>query len=175
MLAVSSSVITKSAVSSEIVALVGLDKVTVPVSSNSSLASAVVTTSKVAVVSPAEIVRVSVTAVKSLPLVAVPELVTYSTVMSSEDGLVNEAVKVAVPPSVADPSEILIAGVESSSLITKSEFASPIVALLGLLNVRVAVSFGSSVVSDVTGTTIVPVEAPARMVSVPAVPVKSVP
>ena len=171
ILAVSSSVMTKSAVLSEIVALVGLDKVTVPVSSNSSFASAVVTTSKVAVVSPAEIVSVSVTAVKSLPLVAVPELLSYSTVMSSEDGLVNEAVKVAVPPSVVVPSEILIAGGASSSVITKSEVASPIVALFGLLKVKVAVSSDSSVVSVVIGTTIVPVVTPADRVSVPVVPV----
>ena len=112
----SSSVITKSAVvvSPVMVALLAFWKVIVPVSLASSVVSSVVTTSNVAEVDPAGMVNVVVVmVVKSVPSVAVPELETYSTVTSSEDGLDRVAVKVAVPPSVTDWLPIVMTGVSS--------------------------------------------------------------
>ena len=171
----SSSVITKSAVvvSPVMLALLAFCKVIVPVSFASSVESSVVTTSNVAEVWPAGMVNVVVViVVKSVPSVAVPELETYSTVTSSEDGFDKVAVKVAVPPSVTDWLPMLMPGVGSSSVITKSAVVvdPSTVALVAPLRVMVAVSVGSSVLSDVVSMVNTPEVDPVGIVSVPVVP-----
>ena len=115
---------------------------------------------------------VVVIVVKSVPSVAVPELETYSTVTSSEDGLDRVAVKVAVPPSVADWLPMVMAGVGSSSVITKSAVVvdPTMVALVAPLRVMVAVSVGSSVLSDEVSMVNTPAVDPVGIVSVPVVP-----
>ena len=107
----------------------------------------------------------------------------YSTVTSSGEVADKETVKVAFPsdsPTVTFPAfESPILGSEnqisgpSSSVITKSaDVVSAFkVAPTALLNVMVAVSVASSVVSLVTGTVTVPEVCPAGIVKVPVVPV----
>ena len=95
-----SSIMTKSAELSEMVALLALESVMLAVSVLSELLSVLVTTVNIPSVSPAAMVKVLATAVKSVPLVAVPEPESYSTVTSDVVGLLNVTVKLAVPASV---------------------------------------------------------------------------
>ena len=81
----------------------------------------------------------------------------------------SPTVKLSVePPECAVDKPISI---PSSSVITKSAVASEMVALVGLDRVKVAVSLSSLVASLVTGTSMVPVVAPAKTVNVPLVAV----
>jgi hypothetical protein len=91
---------TKSAELSEMVALLALESVMLAVSVLSALLSVLVTTVNIPSVSPAAMVKVLATAVKSVPLVAVPEPESYSTVTSDVVGLLNVTVKLAVHASV---------------------------------------------------------------------------
>ena len=140
-----SSIMTKSAELSEMVALLALESVMLAVSVLSELLSVLVTTVNIPSVSPAAMVKVLATAVKSVPLVAVPEPESYSTVTSDVVGLLNVTVKLAVPASVTVWLAMVILGSESSSLITKSAVVvlPEMVALVALDNVKVAVSFPS--------------------------------
>ena len=115
---------------------------------------------------------VVVIVVKSVPSVDVTELEKYSTVKSAEDGLDKVAVKVDVHPSVIDWLSMVMTGESSSSVITKSAVVvdPSIVALVAPLRVMVAVSVGSSVLSDVVSMENTPEVDPAGIVSVPVVP-----
>ena len=99
------------------------------------------------------------------------ELVAYTTVTSSAGAASNDTVKVAVPSDSLTVTLAISTPGSSSSLITRSAVSFTNVPLDGLLNVSVAVSFGSSEISTVMGTVITPVVCPPVMVKVPVVPV----
>ena len=84
---------------------------------------------------------------------------------------VKTAVVVPVLPSVTVTLLIDRVSTPSSFTIVPRPWPSRIVALPGLDRFTTNVSSGSTVVSPMTGTVIVPVVAPAAMVSVPLVAV----
>ena len=106
----SSSLIVPVAVASPSVAFAGLDSVSVKVSSSSSAESSVVATLTVFVVSPAVNVSVPDCAVKSVPPVAVPSDVAYSTVTCRLLAADSDTVKATASPSAALASDTLTAG-----------------------------------------------------------------
>ena len=165
------------AVESPSVAFVGLDSVSVKVSSSSSSESSVVATLTVFDVSFAANVSVPDAAVKSVPLVAVPPEVAYATVTWSLLAGDSETVNTTADPSVALASATLSAGsgVSSLSSIVPVAVESPSVAFVGLDSVSVKVSSSSSTVSSVVATLTVFDVSFAANVSVPDAAVKSVP
>ena len=98
------------AVASPSVALVGLDSVSVKVSSSSAAESSVVATLTVCEVPPTSNVSVPDAAVKSVPLSAVPPAVAYSTVTCAPVAADSDTVNSTALPSVALASDTLSAG-----------------------------------------------------------------
>ena len=95
---------------------------------------------------------------------AVPVVVTILITVSTELGPLNVITNIAGLPSVAVGLEMVTAGVGSSSLIVP--IAVSVVLVFGKFGDdtdTVKVSFGSSMLSVVVGTTNVPVVAPAAI------------
>ena len=167
----SSSAIVPVPVPSPSVAFVGPLSVTVNVSSASSVVSSAVPTVNVFEVSPGANDSVPVSVPARSPVSAVSEAppadavhVTPTVCALATDSV---TVKVSVPPSLPDTSFTLSAA-SSSSVIVPVAVASAgaSVAFVGLDSVSVNVSSSSSMVSLAVGTAIVPVVAPAGIVSV---------
>ena len=165
----SSSAIVPVPVPSPSVAFVGPLSVTVNVSSTSSVVSSAVPTVNVFEVSPGLNDSVPVSVPARSPGSAVSEAppadavhVTPTVCALATDSV---TVKVSVPPSLPDTSFTLSAA-SSSSVIVPVAVASASVAFAGLDSVSLNVSSSSSMVSLAVGTAIVPVVAPAGIVSV---------
>ena len=151
------------------VAFVGPLSVTVNVSSASSVVSSAVLTVNVFEMSPGLNVSVPVSGPARSPVSAVSETppadavhVTPTVFALATDSV---TVKVSVPPSLPDTSFTLSVA-SSSSVIVPVAVASVSVAFVGLDSVSLNVSSSSSMVSLAVGTAIVPVVAPAGIVSV---------
>ena len=120
--AVSSSVIVPVAVGSAAsVTFDGLDRVSVKVSSSSSVVSSIVATVTVSSVTPGMKVSVSLAAVKSVSEVAVPPVVAQFTVTVWPLAADSVTVKVTPLPSVPEASATLTDGGSSSSSMVMVE------------------------------------------------------
>ncbi len=102
-----------------------------------------------------------------MPAVAVPLLVANCTVIVWLLAEVSVAVRVAVPPSVTVASPRLITTAPSSFRIVPVACPSAIVAFTAFDRFTRNVSSGSTVLSPLTATVIVPVVAPAGIVALP--------
>ena len=162
----SSLLMVPDAAASVSVAFVGLESVSVKVSSSSPAESSVVSTLTVFDVSFAANVSVPDAAVKSIPLVAVPPEVAYATVTGSLFDRDSDTVNTTAEPSVALASATLSPG---SSLLRMVPVAywSAIVALSASLSVSVKVSPSSSTASSISRTDTVCSVSSRRNVSVP--------
>ncbi len=178
--AASSSRIVSSPAPSLRVALVGVPRVNVTVSSSSSSASLVTGTVNVAEVDPAGIETDPLPAVKSEPD-AVPALVDHGTVTVRPEVPPSETVTwtlvgVAPPvPSATEVSSTETVGSPSSSLIVTAALPSALVALVTEPSVTVAVSSSSSRASATTESGMVVEVEPAGIVAVPVPSVRSAP
>ena len=137
------------------------------VSSSSSVESLINGIETFLVVSPEAKVTVEEKALKSLPCVAVPSDAAALTVTERPEAELNDTTTVTLFSSVDVPSAIDKLGVESSSVIVRVPCASEIEAFVALERFTWTISSSSSIESDRTATAIVPVVAPAKIVTVP--------
>ena len=150
----------------EIEALLAEDKVTVNVSSSSSVVSFTKGIVTVFVVSPELNVTVEENALKSLPCVAVPLEAAAFTVTERPEAALRETTTSTLFSSVDVPFAIDKLGVESSSVIVSEPWASAIDAFVAFERFTNTISSSSSIESARTAIGIVPVVAPAEMVIV---------